>query len=164
MELRTGALSWWKCHWPYLKSARLYRRNLFLLTPPTPHIIPHRLLAFLEYLMPLKNWCSINARWPKNSLKYSIGFCGIFSKFKTEFYWISFFLTSRLHFEIHQLRQSGFSRVYSNCCNCSFEPEIINISQSSHKMYSNNILNFQESTRILNASTKSLETHWMHLV
>ena len=34
-------------------------------------------------------------------------------------------------------------RVYSNsCCSCSFEPEIIKISQSSHKMYSNNILNF----------------------
>ena len=58
-------------------------------------------------------------------------------------------------FEIYQLWQSGFSRVYSNCCcNCSFEPEIIKIGQSSHKMYSNNILNFQESTTILNARTK----------
>ena len=28
-------------------------------------------------------------------------------------------------FEIHQLWQSGFSRMYSNCCcSCSFEPEI----------------------------------------
>ena len=26
-------------------------------TPPTPLIIPHRLPGFLEYLMPLKNWC-----------------------------------------------------------------------------------------------------------
>ena len=59
-------------------------------------------------------------------------------------------------FEIHQLWQSGFSRVYSNCCcSCSFEPEIINIGQSSYKMYSNNILNFQEST-ILNACTKKV--------
>ena len=57
-------------------------------------------------------------------------------------------------FEIHQLWQSGFSRVYSNCyCSCSFEPEIIKIGQSSQKMYSNNILNFQESTRIWNACT-----------
>ena len=48
--------------------------------------------------------------------------------------------------EIHQLWQSGFSRVYSNCCcSCSFEPEIMKIGKSSHKMYSNNILNFQES-------------------
>ena len=54
-------------------------------------------------------------------------------------------------FEIHQLWQSGFSRVYSNCyCSCSFEPEIIKIGQSSHKMYSNN--------------EKSLETYRIHLV
>ena len=58
-------------------------------------------------------------------------------------------------FEIHQLWQSGFSWVYSNCyCSCSFEPEIIRIGQSSHNMYSNNIVNFQESTTILNAGTK----------
>ena len=53
------------------------------LTPPTPLIIPHRLPAFLESLMPLKNWCSIHARWSKSSLKHSVRFCGIFSKFKT---------------------------------------------------------------------------------
>ena len=36
-------------------------------------------------------------------------------------------------FEIPQLWQSGFSRVYSNCyCSCSFEAEIIKIGQSSH--------------------------------
>ena len=58
-------------------------------------------------------------------------------------------------FEIYQLWQSDFSRVYSNCCrSCSFGPEIIKIDQSPHKMYSNNILNFQESTTILNARTK----------
>ena len=60
-------------------------------------------------------------------------------------------------FEIHQLWQSGFSRVYSNsCCRCSFEAEIIKIGQSSHKMYSNNIVNVQESTTILNACTKKV--------
>ena len=48
-------------------------------------------------------------------------------------------------FEIHQLWKSGFSRVCSNsCCSCSFEPVIIKVSQSSHNMYSNNIVNFQE--------------------
>ena len=58
-------------------------------------------------------------------------------------------------FEIHRLWQSGFSRVYSNCCcSCWFEAEIITIGQSSHKMYSNNIVNFQESTAILNAHSK----------
>ena len=58
-------------------------------------------------------------------------------------------------FDIHQLRQSGFSGVYSNgFCRCSFEPEIIEIGQSSHKMYSKNILNFPVSSTILNACTK----------
>ena len=52
-------------------------------------------------------------------------------------------------FEIHQLWQSGFSTVYSDCCcSCGFEAEIIKIGQSSHKMYSNNIQNFQESMTI----------------
>ena len=53
------------------------------LTPPTPFIIPHRLPAFLESLMPLKNGCSIHARCSKSSLKHSIHFCGLFSEFKT---------------------------------------------------------------------------------
>ena len=45
--------------------------------------------------------------------------------------------------------------MYSNCCcSCSFEREIIKIGQSTHEIYSNNILNFQESTVILNACTK----------
>ena len=68
-------------------------------------------------------------------------------------------------FELHQLWQSGFSRVYSNsCCRCSFEPEIIKIGQSSHKMHSDSILNVQETTTILNAVQKSLETYRMHQV
>ena len=68
-------------------------------------------------------------------------------------------------FEIHQLWQSGFSRVYSNCCcSCSFECEIIKIGQSSHNMYINNILNFQESTTILNTCTKKSGNYWMHHV
>ena len=48
-------------------------------------------------------------------------------------------------FEIHQQWESGLSRVYPNSyCSCSFEAEILQIGQSSHKMYSNNIVNFQE--------------------
>ena len=38
----------------------------------------------------------------------------------------------------------------------SFEPEIIKVGQSSHKMYCNNILNFQESMTILNAQKKKV--------
>ena len=60
-------------------------------------------------------------------------------------------------FDIHQVCQSGFSRLYSNCCcSCLFEPEIIKIGQSSHKISSNKIVNFQESTTILNVCTKKV--------
>ena len=124
------------------------------LTPPTPLIIPHRLRAFLESLMPLKNWCSIYARCSKSSLKHSIHFCGIFSKNRILLHIVL------PHVQIVFLKftscgQSGFSRVYSKCCcSCSFEPEIIKIDQSSYKMYSNNILTFQESMTILNTCTK----------
>ena len=111
------------------------------LTPPTLLIISCRLPGFLESLMPLKNRWSIHARWLKSSLKHSIRFSDIFSKFKTEFYCISFSRPDCI-FEIHPLWQSGFSRVYSNSyCSCSFESEIIKIGQLSHKMYSYNILN-----------------------
>ena len=98
------------------------------LTPPTSLIIPHRLPCFCEYLMPLKNWCSIHARWPKSSLKYSIRFGGIFPSLKQNF--IAYrsskvFSRPDCIFEIHQVWQSDFSSVYSNCCcSCSFEPEI----------------------------------------
>ena len=60
-------------------------------------------------------------------------------------------------FEIDQLWKSCFSWVYSNCCcSCWFEAEIIKIGQSSHKIYSNNIGNFQEFATILNACTKKI--------
>ena len=68
-------------------------------------------------------------------------------------------------FKIHQLWQSGFSKVYSNSwCRCSFEAEIIEIGQSSHKMYRNNIVNFQESLTILNACTKKKKEDWKLIV
>ena len=39
------------------------------------------------------------------------------------------------------------------------------IGPSSHKMYTNNIVHFQESMTILNAcAKKSLETYWRHHV
>ena len=122
MELWTGALYWWKCHWPDLKSAGLFPRNLFLNSLKTST------LYWLPYSCHTSHHPSQTPCLP----------------------WICIF-------EIHQLWKSGFSRVYSNCCcSCSFEPEIIKIGQSSPKMYSNNILNFQESTTILNACTKQV--------
>ena len=125
------------------------------LTPPALLIIPHRLPAFLESLLPLENWYLIHARSSKSSLKHSIRFCGIFSSLKQNFI---AYRSSKVSwrpdciFEIHQLWQSGFSRVHSNfSCSCWFETEIIKICQSSYKMYSNNILNFLVSTTNLNA-------------
>ena len=51
----------------------------------TPPIIPHRLPAFLESLMPLKSWCSIHARCSKSSLKHSIRFCAFYPSLKHKF-------------------------------------------------------------------------------
>ena len=90
-------------------------------TPFTPLVTPHRLFDFLESLILLKDWFSIHARWLKSSLKHSIRFCGIFPSLKQNFIaFRSSKVSSRTDclFEIHQLWQSGFSRVYSNCC-CS---------------------------------------------
>ena len=83
-------------------------------TPPTRLIIPNWLPAFLESLMPLKNWCLIHARCSK-----SIRFCGIFPSLKHNLIvYRSSKVSSRPDciFEIHQQWQSGFSRVYPSCC------------------------------------------------
>ena len=95
------------------------------LTLPTPLIIPHRFPAFLESLMLLKNWCSIHARCSKSSPIDSIQFCGIFRSLEQYFIVYRSSKVSDCIFEIHQLWQSGFSRLYSNsCCICSSEPVI----------------------------------------
>ena len=110
--------------------------------------------------MPLKNSCSIHARWPKAVWSIPYVSVAFFPSLKQNFIaYRSSKVSSRSDciFEIHQLWQSGFSRVYSNsCCSCSFEIEIIKNCQSSHETYSNNILNFQESASILNACTKKV--------
>ena len=137
---------------PNLLASQLWCSDL--LTPPTPHIIHHRLPAFLESLMPLRNWCSIHVIWSKSvwSISYVSGV--FFPSLNQNFIAYRSSSSPDCIFEIHQLWQSGFSSVYCNsCCSCSFQPKI-KIGQSSHKMYSNNILNFQGSTTILNACTK----------
>ena len=142
---------------------------------PTALLLPH-LSSFLADSLPSfnllchsKNWCSIHARCSKSSLKHSIRFCVIFPSLKPNFIaYRSSKVSSRPDsiFEIDELWQSGFSMVYSNsCCSCLFVSEMIKIGPSSHKMYSNNILNFQKSTTILNSCTKKcLETYWRHFV
>ena len=121
---------------------------IYFLTPPTPLIIPHRLAAFLESLMPLKNWFSIHSRRSKSSLKHSIGFCDIFFPGLNRI-----LLHILLKCQIAFLKFTGCDNC---CCSCSFEPEIIKIGLTSHKIYSNNIVKFQDSTTILNACTKNV--------
>ena len=125
------------------------------LTPATPLIIPRRLPAYFESLMPLKNWCWIHARFSKSNLKHSIHFCGSFSKFKTDFAYCSSKVSSRpdcfLKFTSYD------NQVLVGCIPIDAVALHLNlitkISQSSHKMYSNNTVNFQESTTISNACT-----------
>ena len=130
----------------------------------TSLLLPHLSSSLTDSLLSLNILChsKIDARFMQDAPKavWSIPYVSVafFPNLKQNFIAYSSFKVS-LHsdciFEIHQLWQSGFSRVYSNCCcSCSFEPEIIKIGQSSDKMYSNNIVNFQESTTILNACTK----------
>ena len=124
-------------------------------------LTPPRLSSSLTDSLPSLNLLchsKTDARFIQDAPKavWSIPYVSVafLSKYETEFYFIS---SSRPEciFKIYQLWQSGFSRVYSNCCcSCSFEPEIIKISQSSHTMYSNNIVNFQESATISNGCTK----------
>ena len=57
------------------------------------------------------------------------------------------------HVQIAFLKFSSCDEALVGCIQIS-EPEIIEIGQSSLKMYRNNILNFQESMKILNAGTK----------
>ena len=130
----------------------------------TSLLLPHLSLSLTDSLPSLNLLChsKINARFMQDGLKavWSISYVSVvfFPSLKPNFIaYRSSKVTSRPDciFEIHQMWQSGFSRMYFNCCcSCSFESKIIKIGQSSYKMYSNNILNFQDSTKILNACTK----------
>ena len=141
----------------------------------TSLLLPHLSSSLTDSLPSLNLLChsKIHARFMQDGWKavWSIPYVSVafFPSLKQNFIAYHFSKVSSrpdCTFEIQQLWQSGFSKVYSNCCcSCWFEPEIIKVDQSSHKMYSNNILNFQDCTPILNACTKkSLETYWMHLV
>ena len=113
---------------------------------------PHLSLSLTDSLPSLNLLCH-----SKTDAQFIQDFCGIFPSLKQNFIAYCSSSCRDCIFEIYQLWQSGFSRMYSNsCCSCSFEAEIIRIGQSSHKMYSNNIVNFQECTTILNAHTKNV--------
>ena len=127
------------------------------ITPPMPINIPHRLPASLNLLCHSKTDAWFMQDAPKAVWSILYVSPAFFPSLKHNFIAYHSSKVSNYIFEIHQLWQSGFSWVYSNCCcSCSFEPEIIKIGQLSHKMYSNDILTFQESMTILNACTKKV--------
>ena len=141
----------------------LFQSTLVYWAPYSFHtlIIPHRLPAFLESLKSLKMWCSIHARCSKTVWSIPYVSVAFFPSLKQN---CIAYRSSKLSdfLKVHQLWQSGF-RVYSNCCYSNwFEPEIIKTGLSFHNIYSNNILNFQEST-ILNAHTKKVWKYIMYL-
>ena len=143
--------------------------SIDFLTPLIPLIIPHRLpsLPSLNLLCHSKTDARFLQDAPKAVWSNPYVFVASFPSLKQNFIaYLSSKVSSRPDyiFEIHQLWQSGFSRVHStSCCSCSFELEIIKIGLSSNKMYSNNILNFQETTTISNSCTKkSVKTYWIH--
>ena len=150
MELWTGILSWWKCHWPDLKSAGLFPRNLLLnslkpstlsltLWPINSGVLTSSLLLHLSssltvYLPSLNLLChsKTDARLMRDGRKafWSISYvsAAFFPSLKLNFIAYCSSKVSDCIFEIHQLWQSGFIWVYSNCCcSCSFEPEIIKL-------------------------------------
>ena len=134
-------------------------------TPVIPLIIPLRVPAFLYLLCYSKMDAQFKQDDPKADWSIPYVSVAFFHSLNQNFIaCCSSKVSSRPDciFEIHQLWPSDFSRVYSNCCcRCSFKPEIIKIGQSFHKMYSNNILNFQGSTTILNACTKKSGTTYL---
>ena len=130
----------------------------------TSLLLPHLSSSLTDSLPSLNLLChsKTNARFMQDAPKgvWSIPYVSVafFPSLKQNFIAYRSSKVSDCIFEIYQLWQSGFSRVYSNCC-CSswFEPEIIKIGQSSHKMYSNNILNFQESKCLYRKVWKLIE-------
>ena len=80
--------------------------SIDFLTPSTHLIIPHRLPAFLESLMPLKIWCLIHARWSKAVLSIPYVSVAFFPSLKQNFI---AYLSSKVSslpdciLEIHQL-------------------------------------------------------------
>ena len=131
-------------------------------------VLPHLLSSLTDSLASLNLLChsKTDARFMQDGRKavWSIPYFSVFPSLKQNFIAYSSSKMSSCAdyiFWIHQQWQSGFSRVYFNSCfSCSFDPEIIKIGHSSHKIYSNNIVNVLVSTTILNTHTKkSLETY-----
>ena len=99
----------------------------------TSLLLPHLSSSLTESLSSLNLLChsKTDARFMQDSPKgvWEISYVSVefFPSLKQTFIAYSsskVFSCPQFIFEIHQLWQSGFSRVYSNCCcSCSFEPE-----------------------------------------
>ena len=129
----------------------------------TSLLLPHLSLSLTDSLPSLNLLChsKTDSQVMQDAPKvvWSIPYVSVafFSSLKHNFIEYCSSKVSDWIFEIHQLWQSDFSRVYSNSyCSCSFECELLKIGESSYNMYCNNIVNFQESKTILNASTKEI--------
>ena len=98
----------------------------------TSSLLPHLLSSLIDSLPSLNLSChsKTDARFMQDAPKavWSIPYVSVafFPSLKQNFFAYRSTSRSDCIFEIHQLWQSGFSRVYSNSCySCSFEPEII---------------------------------------
>ena len=128
---------------PSLLANQLWWIDVF--TPTTPLIILDRLPDSLNLLCKSKTDDRFMQDAPKAVWSIPYDVVAFFPSLKHNFIAYRSSKMSECIFEIYQRWQSGFSRVYSNsCCSCSFKPETIEIGQSSHKMYSNNILSLQQ--------------------
>ena len=129
MELWTGALFWWKCHWPYLKTAGLFPSNLLLNSLKNLNIVTltlafwpinsgvmsslllqHLLSSLTDSLASLNLLChsKTDARFLQSEAFHT--FACYLSKFETEFI---AYRSSKVSwrpdciYEIHELWQSG---------------------------------------------------------
>ena len=136
----------------------------------TSLLLPHLsscLTDSLESLMPLKIWCAMqDGRKAVLSIPYvSVAF---FQSSKQNFIaYLSSEVSCRLDciFEIHQLWQSGFSRVYSNpCCSYSFKPEIIKLVSHLIRRIAITYWMFKSLWQFKMPVQKSMEHYWMHRV
>ena len=105
----------------------------------TSLLLPHLSPSFTDSLPSLNLLChsKTDAQFMQDGRKavWSIPYVSVafFASLKQNFIAYRSSKVSDCIFEIDQLWQSGFSRVYSNsCCSCWLEPEIIKIGQSSH--------------------------------
>ena len=139
-------LTWFKECWPLPKESLLELPlnlnivNLTLNLWPinsgvlTSLILPHVSLSLTNSLpsLNLLSYSKTDARFMQDAPKavWSIPYVSVAFFPSLKYNFIAYCSSSRPDciFEIHQLWQSGFSRVYSNSyCSCSFESEIIKI-------------------------------------